>query len=969
MRYPIVFQRILQSLTTRGLWIAILFTAMIVAAGVSWTNAPEANAQASDLLVGNFESVANGTASVESSEQGLGQEFVTGPDRGFRLNSVVVKVKKSRDGRYIKLSGAIYSVESDGSRGDIKLTDLSHSGTYTNHADYTFEDPDRIELEPLTRYMLVIECQEGCANNNYLRFSRTLEDDEDDSGQNTWSIADGLVRASLDWTPTETNTNSLRISVRGSGGHPYIVADGIRVISTPAVADTYGFGESIRFAVTFNGPVQVDTDGGRPRLTFKVGDLLHPAKSAAAIYVSGSGSTELVFEYAFKADDPTTANQDESDQDANGIYVYRNVIRENGGTIKGTSNNRSVLLGHSVPGTLPGHKINGNLSATRAILTGLELTEATVTPAFSATEIEYTAATASHVGVTTVTATPLADGAVSIEPADADALAPGHQVALDDGNNTITIQVSKYEHITVTYTVDVYREPRVLPAVNRIDVESSPQDSEVYGLSETVALAVYFNEPVSVDLTGGRPKLRVDLLVADSLHSRVDFKYAYTSGPSGYKVVFHNVVTASQFYAGSVDLQMRLKANRLKANGGLIRHAQSGREADLRHSALGRISGNRINGGEERSIARLTGLSAADVTLDQAFRPNGTLYTGTLADGKTWTTVTATRAQGVAVSFHPGDGDTSTPGYQRRLNEGANEIVATVSKAGSASTEYILTITRYVVPQIQAVWVSSDAGSDRFYGAGDTIDIEVEFDLPVAVDTTNGTPFLSFIIGATSRRAHYSARDATAKIPTFSYTVEGAAHDQDGVSIHANSIDLDGGTIRQASDGRDAILDHAALGNQGNHRVANGPHIVSDGIAVVSTPVAATDTYGEDETIVVGVTFDSPVVVDTTNGTPTLAITIGDQDNTPRDQSLEYARGTGTPTLEFEYIVQPEDVDSNGIAIRSNRLELNGGTIRHATTGVDATLDYTEPGQNGNFPDHNVDGNLVPLALNSPACH
>ena len=135
---------------------------------------------------------------------------------------------------------------------------------------------------------------------------------------------------------------------------------------------------------------------------------------------------------------------------------------------------------------------------------------------------------------------------------------------------------------------------------------------------------------------------------------------------------------------------------------------------------------------------------------------------------------------------------------------------------------------------------------------------------------------------------------------------------------------------------------------------------MTGGVAVTSTPVAAADTYGAGETIAFSVTFDEPVSVDTTGGTPRLQFRPGTLPGDARDEYQTYVRGSGTKVLAFEYVVQPTDSDNSGIYVRADSLSGNGGTIRHTTTDRDATLSHPRPGGNGNFPGHKVDGGLMP---------
>ena len=96
---------------------------------------------------------------------------------------------------------------------------------------------------------------------------------------------------------------------------------------------------------------------------------------------------------------------------------------------------------------------------------------------------------------------------------------------------------------------------------------------------------------------------------------------------------------------------------------------------------------------------------------------------------------------------------------------------------------------------------------------------------------------------------------------------------------------------------------------------AQAPTVIATG------RVSADGTYNLGDTISLSVTFSAAVTV---TGTPQLALVIG-TDTTPR---ANYASGSGTQTLQFDYEVAAGDEDTDGIAFPINGLALNGGTIR-----------------------------------------
>ena len=131
--------------------------------------------------------------------------------------------------------------------------------------------------------------------------------------------------------------------------------------------------------------------------------------------------------------------------------------------------------------------------------------------------------------------------------------------------------------------------------------------------------------------------------------------------------------------------------------------------------------------------------------------------------------------------------------------------------------------------------------------------------------------------------------------------------------------------------------------------VAETPAV--DDLDVSSTPKADIDTYGREETIEVTVTFDQAVNV---TGTPRIRVRIGGGMQ-EHYRWANYDGGTGTTALRFTYVVVEGDMDTDGIYILENELELNEGAILGVDDDADANLDYPRQGtQSG----HKVDGSL-----------
>ena len=119
-----------------------------------------------------------------------------------------------------------------------------------------------------------------------------------------------------------------------------------------------------------------------------------------------------------------------------------------------------------------------------------------------------------------------------------------------------------------------------------------------------------------------------------------------------------------------------------------------------------------------------------------------------------------------------------------------------------------------------------------------------------------------------------------------------------------------------------------------------------EGIELSSDP-GMDETYVIGDMIAVTVRFSETVTVDTTHGTPTLALTVGNQSKPAR-----YSPTPVSADVVFLYTVEDNDIDTDGVSIGAGRIVLNDGAIQDLADNP-AALAYEEvPPQAG----HKVDG-------------
>ena len=208
------------------------------------------------------------------------------------------------------------------------------------------------------------------------------------------------------------------------------------------------------------------------------------------------------------------------------------------------------------------------------------------------------------------------------------------------------------------------------------------------------------------------------------------------------------------------------------------------------------------------------------------------------------------------------------------------------------------------------------------YKEGDFIEVAVTYNEAVVVDKTGGTPFLMLVVGATLRQAEYHLGSVSTEL-VFRYRVQSDETDTDGVSVRANSLTLNGGTIQNGA-GNAAVLEHSKV-------VA----VISQAVDTTPPVVESTAITALRPTIEVTVTYNEAVVVDTRVGTPSLTLVVG---TTARQ--AEYHSGSDSTELVFQYRTQAGEIDRSALSVRANSLALNGGMLKDRA-GNEAVLEHT----------------------------
>ena len=211
--------------------------------------------------------------------------------------------------------------------------------------------------------------------------------------------------------------------------------------------------------------------------------------------------------------------------------------------------------------------------------------------------------------------------------------------------------------------------------------------------------------------------------------------------------------------------------------------------------------------------------------------------------------------------------------------------------------------------------------------AGDKILVTVTVDENITVDTSGGTPQYTIDVGGVSKTAGYVSGSGGTSL-VFAYEVQaGDLDDAGGITSDTSALDANSGTL-QDSDGHDLDLTTIVVSAGANTVGVDAASPTVTGVVISgaesdgSTPKSGTLVAGDK--ILVTVTVDENITVDTSGGTPQYTIDVGGVSKT-----AGYVSGSGGTSLVFAYEVQAGDLDdAGGITSDTSALDANSGTLQ-----------------------------------------
>lgn len=426
-----------------------------------------------------------------------------------------------------------------------------------------------------------------------------------------------------------------------------------------------------------------------------------------------------------------------------------------------------------------------------------------------------------------------------------------------------------------------------------------------YRAGQSIAIEIFFDQPVYVNTAGGTPTLTLETGVSDAVVS-------YSSGSGTSTLVFSYIVAIGHT---SSDLQY-LSTAALALNGGTVTDGSSA-NATLTLPSL--VSASSLGGGKSLVVDTTAPSATLSTTASNPTKTSPIPVTITFSESVTGFTQGDITVGNGSISSVSGTGASYTaqiaPSAQGIVTIDVAAGVAT-DAAGNSSTAASQLVRTYdsVAPTVMNVTSTTPNGT---YNAGQAISIRMQMS---EVVTVTGVPQLTLETGASDAVVSYVSGSGTSQL-VFTYTIASGHYSSDLDYASTTALSLNGGTIRDAATNNATVTlpSPGAAGSLG----ANSA-LVADAVAPTVTGVSSTapnGTYKVGDVLDIQVIFSEQVVV---TGTPRLTLETG-----ASDAVVNYSGATGTPvsSLTFSYTVASSHTSADLDLQSTTALALNGGTI------------------------------------------
>ena len=553
-------------------------------------------------------------------------------------------------------------------------------------------------------------------------------------------------------------------------------------VSLPENGD-YKTNSQLDFTVNYERSVVVT---GTPRLTLDVGGNTYYAN-----YLSGSGSTALVFRYTVAA----------NDVDYDGITLAETIdlnggdIKRNGARLRldiGSSSTERILVDGITPAILTietrdsNYKLGESFDFTVSFDHEVRISGTPRLPLQIGSSTVY----ANYIS-SPVLRTMMFRYTVSSTDIDADgiSIAAG---SIDLNGGTIQDNFLDNANIQISaQSFNLLKVDGIVPSISSI----TPPDNGTYNLNQDLNFFLQYNEPVRVS---GVPRLEINI-GSDTVYAN------YVDGTETNTLKFKYTIPA-----GKVDTNGISISTSVDLNGGSIIDLFLNNQSPLTFTAP-TLTGVLVNS-LVPSITGVEGPLAGTFLYNQTLNfavhfSDAVTVTGTpkldLDIGGN-TTLQATYSSGSGTNTLYFSYQITTAGLSETegvaavsLRQFSGSTIKNASGFDADLTMLTEIFTGVLVDTTGPLLLPVTKPANGVYkngGTNPTISFLVPFSQAM---TVTGTPRIPLTVGSTTQYANYSAGSGTTQL-TFSYSPSTSSLDLDGITA-STSIDLNSGTIKNSS--------------------------------------------------------------------------------------------------------------------------------------------------------------------------
>ncbi|WP_181165620.1 Ig-like domain-containing protein [Mesorhizobium sp. B2-4-12] len=434
-------------------------------------------------------------------------------------------------------------------------------------------------------------------------------------------------------------------------------------------------------------------------------------------------------------------------------------------------------------------------------------------------------------------------------------------IALADGSYQVTADVSDVAGNPATQATHSLAVDETAPTISSEAITSATGIQNSYlNAGDVVSVTVALSESVTVT---GTPQLALNI-------GGTTVQANYSSGSGSSSLVFTYTTQSGQADTNGISVD----ANALSLNSGTIKDA-AGNSATLTATSVTDNASYKVD--TTAPTIAITSPIAGDNTVNKTEAAAGFTISGTASDGGSGVNGRVATITIVDGSNNVKDTYTSTVSSgvwsvnvsatdAQALADGGYTVKANVADAaGNAATTATQAISvDESAPTVSSEAITSATGIQNSYlNAGDVVSVTVALSESV---TVTGTPQLALNIGGTTVQANYSSGSGSSSL-VFTYTTQSGQTDTNGISIDANALSLNGGTIKDAA-GNSATLTATSVTDNASYKVDT------------SAPSVAKTSYSPSAKTLGGTYSDA--------GSGVLSITISD---------TEHPAANGTATL------------------------------------------------------------------------